>query len=369
MADDEEFDQRKSATRRVLLYFLSIIALIAVANTPFPRFILSALFGGAAGESLAGGLRSSTRDLFLLLLVSLYFEWAKSRENLELLQDMRNRLTVIRKDFDESASRISRSTLIDSLSARDLIMAGLGKLLPKASPGLSQIADKLLTVDEGRTVDVYIRVEPVSGVEIKLTFETVLVAQIDEIMIALTADPVSASAISVKYPKLLEVISVGNRMGEMRERAAGYVKRSTLSIKESHGGYQPIPLKIVNLREKRELIELPLGIRHEDIALLRPTVPISLPSRSTFRLSLTFSTSASEKYAYWSADRTVYLRSIYFDGRDLSAVSEHGLKVIPVPFLGALDRPDMYPEGDSGVVRIEVNGWVVQGQGVCILWY
>jgi hypothetical protein len=183
MATDRIFDQRKSSNRRVLLYFLSIVGLIAVANTPVPRFLLSALFGDPAGTSLATGLRTSTRDLFLLLLVSLYFKWAKSRENLELLQDMRDQLSVIRRDFDESANNLARAALLDSLDAKELIMMGLGKRLPKASAGLSRIADNLLTVDEDRTIDVYFSVQPASGEELTVTSDTVLVARIDEIQI------------------------------------------------------------------------------------------------------------------------------------------------------------------------------------------
>ena len=68
-----------SRRRRSLYFFASLTSMIVLVNTPVPRWLIGALFGDRVGDSIASSLRGFTRDLFLLLLVSLYFEWVRSR--------------------------------------------------------------------------------------------------------------------------------------------------------------------------------------------------------------------------------------------------------------------------------------------------
>jgi hypothetical protein len=78
-----------TVTSRVATYFGAIIITLVLINTPVPRVILQALFGETAGNAMAISMRGLTRDIFLLLMVSIYFEWARSREQVALLMEVR----------------------------------------------------------------------------------------------------------------------------------------------------------------------------------------------------------------------------------------------------------------------------------------
>jgi len=80
---------------RVLVYFGSLLATVALINTPVPRILVSAILNPEAGDAVARSLSTLTKDLVLVLLISIYFEWVRTKEQGELLRGIDRKLDAV----------------------------------------------------------------------------------------------------------------------------------------------------------------------------------------------------------------------------------------------------------------------------------
>jgi len=117
----------------------------------------------------------------------------------------------------------------------------------------------------------------------------------------------------------------------------------------------------------REVLDgLPEGITEDDVRLLVADCSHVRGERRTFRLRIKIKASTVEPFCCWYSTRTSFLTSCTFDaskfpGRD-------GYSFYLKPFLGnyvlAAEQP-----GKEGLYELELNDWIVRGQGVVLMWH
>lgn len=116
---------------RVAAYFGLVIATLIMINTPIPRVALQVLLGEAAAQSMANSLRNLTRDIFLLLLVSIYFEWVRSRQQVALLTGLSRGMEYIQREMKTFSLHEAQRMTLDSMTGPELVAAGANKVMPK----------------------------------------------------------------------------------------------------------------------------------------------------------------------------------------------------------------------------------------------
>lgn len=73
----------------------------------------------------------------------------------------------------------------------------------------------------------------------------------------------------------------------------------------------------------------------------------------------------SDNYCYWVSDRTLYLEKIQLD---LESFLHQNAKFTLQPFIANGVRSGFPKESSQRIYELNVNNWVVKGQGVIIVW-
>lgn len=144
---------------RVLVYFGSLLATIALINTPVPRIVVSALLNPEAGEAVARSLGSITKDLVLVLLISLYFEWVRTKEQTELLRGIDRKLDVIREDARTATAPSIRRLVLDTTTPQDLVITALDRHIPHPGDKSSFVSMVLSANRPQHDVSVTLRID------------------------------------------------------------------------------------------------------------------------------------------------------------------------------------------------------------------
>lgn len=354
----------RSRPRGVAAYFLSVIGSIVLINTPTPKIILAALLGDTAGSSIADSLRTLTRDLFLLLLVSLYFEWAKSREQVQLLEEVRDGVGKINSALVTSTTEAVRQLAIAVTTPEELLRAALDRHFPEAVDVKSILARVLSTRPAYRDVTVEIGVESVDTDAIRCSSRTSFNAYVQDPLLAVTRNPLHTAAVSSTYPGLLKILTFpGIKFEDIS------LPHILPNIKLQHQNlsaqrYEEIPIVRVTAEIDPVLFSrLPAGMDESDIAFFRPDRPLKPDGPTRFRIDLAWQSDPSSRFFFWYADRPMFVRQLIFDARRI--VGE-GQNVTFQPFFGSAD--DLLIDVRDGFAVVRLDAWVFEGNGAIMLW-
>lgn len=125
-----------------------------------------------------------------------------------------------------------------------------------------------------------------------------------------------------------------------------------------------VPLESVEPDEREVVLQdLPREF-HADVVLLKAVLPRS-PSDPPTRLALDLSSvmSRHDGYCYWLADRPTFLNTIVFDASAFTLREGETFTLQP-----CLRATRYEPRPAEGVFEIQVERWVVRGQGALLLW-
>lgn len=354
----------KSRSRGTATYFLSVIGSIVLINTPIPKVILAALLGDTAGTSISSSLRTLSRDLFLLLLVSLYFEWAKSREQVQLLEEVRDGVGKINSSLVTSTTEAIRQLAIAVTTPEELLRAALGRHLPEVTDVKTILARVLSTRPAYRDVTVEIEVENVDADAIRLASRTSFNTSAQEALFGVTRDSLHTAALSSTYPDLLEVFTFPGIKFE--DIVSPHTLPSIRLHRKSISGqpYEQIPIARLTAKIDPDLFSrLPAGMNESDVAFFRPAPPARIDGPTQFRIDLTWKTDPSVRFFFWYADRPMFVRQLTFDARRLVREDR---SVTFQPFLGSMD--DLLIDVRDGFAVVRLNAWIFEGNGAVMLW-
>ncbi|SES11730.1 hypothetical protein SAMN05216188_12282 [Lentzea xinjiangensis] len=251
---------------RVPVYFGSLIATIVLVNTPAPRILVSAVLNPEAGDAVARSLGSVTKDLVLVLLISLYFEWARTRGQAELLRGIAHKLDAIREDARTASAPSTRKLVLDTATPEELVEAALDRHMPHSNDKSSFVPLVLSPKPAHHDVSLTMRVE--RGVEntllVGVRFD--FTAQRGPIMIAATTSPTHAAALSAACPQLFDAAALP-RSTPFAEAADAYGQQIECYLERRREGIRKIEFRRVPTNAVTRYISPPVGIAPTDVAL------------------------------------------------------------------------------------------------------
>jgi hypothetical protein len=344
---------------RVLVYFGSLLATIALINTPVPRIIVSALLNPEAGDAVARSLGSITKDLVLVLLISIYFEWVRTREQGELLRGIDRKLD----DLRAARAPAVRQLVLDSTPPEELAATALNRHMPNTGDKSSLVSLVLSPRPAHSEVSMALRVERVDGEVVHVGNLVEMTMPRGLVLIAATTSPTHSAALSAACPQLFEVTALP-RLVPFAEAVKAYGEQLECYVEPPNGGARRVDFRRVPANALHKYISPPVGMAASELALF--VADLSGESAEPVRVRQYFhwSQDLREHFIYWCADRPMFIRSITVDVRELLRIGER--EVVVHAFLGGLGS--LMLDTDEGYLSTRLDRWVVQGQGVVAVW-
>ncbi|GHH47526.1 hypothetical protein [Lentzea cavernae] len=344
---------------RVLVYFGSLLATIALINTPVPRIFVSAVLNPEAGDAVARSLGSVTKDLVLVLLLSIYFEWVRTKEQGELLRGIDGKLDAL----NTATAPALRQLVLDSTSPEELAATAFDRHMPHSGDKSSLVSLVLSPRPPHLDVSMVLRIEQVEGdvVHVCNLVETTMRRGL--VLIAATTSPTHSAALSAVCPQLFEVTALP-RLTPFSEAVKTYGEQLECYVVPPLGGTKRVEFRKVPANAVSRYITLPVGMASSELALF--VADLSGESTELVRVRQYFywSQDLSEHFIYWCADRPMFVRSITVDVRELLRAGRR--EVVVHAFLGGMES--LMLDTDQGHLSTTLDRWLVQGQGVVAIW-
>ncbi|MFD5829760.1 hypothetical protein [Lentzea sp. NPDC060358] len=347
---------------RALIYFGSVLATIALINTPVPRVVISAVLNPEAGDAVARSLGSITKDLVLVLLVSIYFEWVRGKEQGELLRAIDSKLNSIRHDARTATASATRQLVLSSTAPEELVTAALTRHIPGVSDMSSLVSMVLSPRHAHHGVSVTLRVERIEGQTVHAASRYEVTMRKGLLLVAVTSSPTHTTALSDACPELFDVSTLASSDSfesdarEFGEKLECYVER--------RGVMRPVEFKRVPTPAVRRYISPPVGLKNSDLMLFLADLSREDSEFVRVRQHSRWSQDIAVPGVWWYADRPMFVRTVTLDMRELVRV--HARKVWAQVFLGSADT--LVLDDNEGHLSLQLDRWVVQGQGVIANW-
>jgi hypothetical protein len=351
-------------SRGVVVYFLSVILTIVVINTSVPRVVLSALLGNVAGSSISDTLQTFSRDLFLLLMVSLYFEWARSREQLDLLEGIRQGVDQINDAVVRSTPEAVRKLALGLTSPEELMRTAVNRILPAGADPTTIISRILSDRVPYRDVTAELRVESVSEDRLKILYRIIFTSHGSEPIFGVTRKSEHSAALSSAYADLFDVFTFpGASFEEVGSGGTASIRLYYRRSVERH--FNQVELVRATARINPDLFSrLPPGLNKSDIAFFQPVKSFTNTSEYVrFRVEATWEQDSLVRFLYWCTDRMMFVRQLTFDARQLSSMIS---SVAFQPFLG--NMADVLVDIEDLHVTVRLDAWLFEGHGAVIIW-
>lgn len=348
---------------RVLVYFGSLLATIALINTPVPRIVVSAILNPDAGEAVARSLASITKDLVLVLLISLYFEWARTKEQSELLRGIDRKIDTMREESRTATAPSVRDLVLTSAAPEELVRTALDRHIPHTNDKSSLVSLVLSPRPAHHDVSMSLRVERVEDGVAHVSNLVEMTMPRGLILIAATTSPTHSAALSAACPQLFEVTALP-RLVPFAEAVKAYGAQLECYVERPQGGARRAEFRRVPANGVRKYISLPVGMVDSELALFVADLSHESTEFVRVRQYFRWSQDLSEHFIYWYADRPTFVRSITVDVREL--LRNGAQDVVVHAFLGGLGS--LMLDANEGHLSTRLDRWVVQGQGVVAVW-
>lgn len=344
---------------RAPVYFTSLLATIALINTPVPRIVVSAVLNPEAGDAVARSLGSITKDLVLVLLISIYFEWVRTKEMGLLLRGIDQKVDALRT----ASVPATRRLVLDATPADELITIALDRHLPRTPDKSSLVSMVLPSRHVYHDVSLTLKAERQEDGRLHVVSKYELTTPRRPMLVAVTTSSVHGAALSAACPELFEVITLPPST-PFAEAAEAFGERMECYCELPGQVTRKVAFRRVPAGAMRRYISPPVRINAADIALfvgdLGPETTEFVRLRNRFH----WSQDLSEHFIYWGADRPMFINTLTVDVRDL--VSDSEKQVAVQVFLGDVEA--LLLDADEGHLSLRLDRWVVQGQGVVAVW-
>ncbi|SDG23952.1 hypothetical protein SAMN05216553_106334 [Lentzea fradiae] len=348
---------------RVPVYFGSLLATIALINTPVPRVIVSAVLNPEAGDAVARSLASVTKDLVLVLLISIYFEWARTREHRDLLLDMNRKLDSIRHDTSSVTASATRRLVLESTSPEELVTTALERHVPGGGDKSSLASVVLSSRPAYHDVSVTIRAERIDGQTVHISSRYEMTMPRGPLLIAVTSSPTHTTALSDACPELFDASTLAGSTSFEKD-AKEFGEKLECYVETGGGVTRPVAFRRVPAPAVRKYISPPVRLKNSDIVLFHADLSHEDTEFVRVRQHAHWSQDLEVPGAWWYADRPMFARTITFDMRELVRVCRK--KVWIQVFIGSVDT--LILDDNEGYLALRLDKWIVQGQGVIANW-
>lgn len=348
---------------RFTIFFVSLTAMIVLVNTPVPRWLLGALFGEVVGNSVGASLRGFTRDLFLLLLVSLYFEWVRSRTSARTLLAIEQDVTDLKEAVRELIPANMKRLALDSADPKEMAQLAVRRLFGY-DHGIDTVVSQLAPAKQPyNEVSVELRVLRVSDEVASVFMSVSLEAELGDISLGVTKKAEHTSALVKSKFDFFDVISVP------QDRDFNAIKASLrahlkLYHRDGSGRFNEVEFEAVKRSAQTALLKPPAGMTHDDFVIFRVPETTPLRGREKVRAEYYFDMDLSEHFVYWFADRPMFLRQMTIDVHEVAA---HLGKLVRFQvFMG--DSDSIAVDVRDARLSLKVDRWILDGHGVAAVW-
>ncbi|MFC3896976.1 hypothetical protein ACFOWZ_36330 [Lentzea rhizosphaerae] len=349
---------------RVLVYFGSLLATVALINTPVPRIIVSAVLNPEAGDAVARSLGSITKDLVLVLLISIYFEWVRTREQSDLLRGLDGKLEGIRENISNATAPAVRRLVLDSATSEELVTTALDRDIPHTPHKASLVSLMLQPRPVLRDVSMALRIEGVDETAVHAGIRIEVTMPRGQMLVAATPSVMHSTALSAACPDVFEVVSLG-RPGSFDEAARTFGEKLECYVESPSRTTRRVEFRRVPANALRKYISPPVGMTAGDIVLFAADLGEGDGEFVRVRYHYHWSQDLDEHFVYWAADRPMFVRTITLDMREL--VTRQDCRVWVKTFLGGVDSLVLDNTSD-GHTSLSLDRWIVEGQGVVAVW-
>jgi hypothetical protein len=348
---------------RALIYFGGVLGAIALINTPVPKIVISALLNPEAGDAVARSLGSITKDLVLVLLVSIYFEWARTRDQGQLLRSVDLKLDKMREEARTATAPSTRKLVLDATAPEELVAEALGRHMPRTGDKTSFVSMVLSPRPAYDDVSVVLEVERVDGDTVHAANRTELTMRRGPILIAATTTPTHSAALSAACPELFEVTALP-RSTPFNEAVKAYEMQLECYVMPPSGGARRVKFRRVPTDELHRHISPPVGMAASDLVLFVADLSQESTDHVRVRQHFRWTQKLDEPFIYWYADRPMFVSSLTVDVREVKRDRQGGVWV--QAHLAGVDS--LMLDATEGYLSLRLNRWVVQGHGVTAVW-
>lgn len=348
---------------RTLIYFGSLFATIALINTPAPRVVVSAILNPEAGDAVARSLGSITKDLVLVLLISIYFEWVRAKEQGEMLRSIDGKIDAMHAGIRAADVPAVRRLVLDSTSPEELVETALDRHIEHPADKSSFVSMVLSVSRPHHDVSVTLRVDRVEEGVLHVSSRFDVTMPRGLVLVAATSSPAHAAALGAASPELFEVVTLP-RSTPFEEAARLFGERLECYVEPAQGAVRRAHFRKVPTAALRKHISLPIGMGSSDVSLFVADLSQESAEFVRVRHYYRWSQTIGEHFLFWSAGRPMFVRTITMDMREL--VQGQGQEVFVQPFLGGVDS--LMLDVKEGHLLLRLDRWVVQGQGVIAVW-
>lgn len=337
--------------------------MIVLVNTPAPGIVISALLGQKVGDSIGASLRGLTRDLFLLLLVSIYFEFVRSHMQAKTLSTIEHDVNDLKIQIRDVLPKKVLSIAMDSADPKEMIRRATKRLLKSTKETeslVNQIASSKTTYNE---VSVEIRTLEANEKTVSIFFSIGLEAELTDVYIGATKGAEYTTALATSSFGFFDIITIPSEM-DLKTTQKYLQARIKLYHKNDSGRFKELRFIPVPRAEQAMLLSPPTGMTHDDFIVFQLPKGTTLSGTQKVRAEYKFDVDYSEHFLYWYADRPMFLRQITVDANSVTLVS--GRKVRFQLFV---------PDSESSVVDIhdshlsmKLDKWLLDGHGVAAIW-
>lgn len=346
-----------------LLFFASVITLLVLINTPAPRFVLSALFGGIVGESVGASLQGFTRDLFLLLLVSLYFEWFRSKDQGKSIETIEADVAEMKKALQAKNPSTFRTLALESSDPEEMINVASRRLF-KTDRGTESLVRRIAapkTVYDEVSVELRTLDANLNNVLVFMSLE--LEAVLDEIYLGVTKQVEHTAALAASTFELFDILTIpgSSTLTDLQQSLRAQIK---LYHRDSSNKFSEIPFIPIEKSLQKSIISPPPGMSHDDFILFRTPENIHFTGRAKIRAEYRFEMSLDEHFVYWCTDRPMFIRQLTVDANSVAATIGR-----PVRFQLFIGESETVPVDIVGSrLAVRVDRWVLDGHGIVAVW-
>lgn len=348
---------------RVVIYFASLVGLIALINTPIPQVIVSAVLNREAGEAVARSLGTATKDLVLVLLISLYFEYARSREHVESVRSIDAKVNELTEIVRTARPEVVRELVLRSTEPENLMVAALDQRLHAGDDKKLLATQLLLQREVFREFSISMTLERLEGATMVMRTDMTFLAPEFSPLIAVADNPAHTAALTAACPELFESVTLPAST-PFAAAVKSFGDDLEVYVESRAGHYRRVPFRRLPLNVKNPPIPPPVGIPLDRIALFGPARDLSTYDAHRFHCRYQWRMAVSEHFVYWSAARLMFVRNVTLDVRKLTDLGvDH---IWEQTFLS--DLKSLALDVREGCLSLSLDRWVVEGQGVMLVW-
>jgi len=215
------------------------------------------------------------------------------------------------------------------------------------------------------SVELVLQDHPEDRALYQLEYRSGFLASLDEYVVAFVQRAALSDRIMATCPKVNDAWAFSDREGLEKQTRTLHEGESSVRVlgedAEGRPFLQALDLQPVERKSSRDYLTGLGDIDIGEVTLLRSAVPRTLAAPAQIATQYRFDMRRDDHYCYWVAPRPLFLRRLTFNYTQLGRTG----RVIVQPFMG---KAASRPEWEGQLFRLEVDDWVVPGQGAVMTW-